>query len=339
MTTAGFNLRSWASNKSAIKTVAAKQNLLNDDLKPTVLGMRWDTISDALLYPNRAITSELSPSTKREIFRTSSKIYDPIGFLNPVLVNAKILMQEIWKRELQWDELLPPDIQENWERIAKELTSTTGTQLPRQYFPSTNKWPDDAELHIFVDASMKAYGAVAYVKSSLAKLFSFVIAKSRVAPPKRLTLPQLELTAASIGAQLCPYLEKTLPVTKVFLWSDSQIVLHWLHTTKQLKPYVANCITEIKTLTSVDNRRHCPTVDNPADLLTRGITANQFIASENWRNGPSWLLESLENWPHWTPLNSPLTNPNRRFHKRKERTDHTRRYSETTWSPSCNTSF
>ena len=94
--------------------------------------MRWDTINDALLYPNRAITSELSPSTKREVLRTSSKIYDPIGFLNPVLVNAKVLMQEIWKRELQWDKLLPPDIQENWERIAKELTPTTGTQLPRQ---------------------------------------------------------------------------------------------------------------------------------------------------------------------------------------------------------------
>ena len=109
------------------------------------------------------------------------------------------------------------------------------------------------------------------------------------------------MTAASIGARLCSYLEKTLPVTKVFLWSDSQIVLQWLHTTKQLKPYVANRITEIKTLTSVDNWKYCPTVENPADLLTRGITANRFVASENWRKGPLWLLASPENWPPWTP--------------------------------------
>ena len=69
---------------------------------------------------------------------------------------------------------------------------------------------------MFVDASTKEYDAAAYVKSSTADLSSFVTVKSRVAPLKRLTLPQLELTAASIGARLFSHLERILPVTKVF---------------------------------------------------------------------------------------------------------------------------
>ena len=209
------------------------------------------------------------------------------------------LMQEIWNHGFQLDQLLPTDLKEYWEGIAKGLTLSTHTQLPRQYFPSSSKWPEDTELHVFVDASTKAYGAVAYVKSSTADLSSFVMAKSRVAPLKRLTLPQLELTAASIGTRLYSYLERILPVTKVFFWSDSQIVLHWLYSTKQLKPYVANRVAEIKTLTTNDNWRYYPTDDNPADLLTRGITASQLIASQIWRSGPTWLLENPKAWPSW----------------------------------------
>ena len=152
-------------------------------------------------------------------------------------------------------------------------------------FHITSEWPKDAELHIFVDASTKAYGAVAYVKSSEADQASFVMAKSRVAPLKKLTLPQLELTAALIGARLGSYLRGKLHVTKTILWTDSQIVIHWLRSLKQLKPYVANRVTEIKTLTRV--WRYCPTSDNPADLLTRGISANQLKTAEIWSHGPA----------------------------------------------------
>ena len=71
-----------------------------------------------------------------------------------------------------------------------------------------------------------------------------VVAKSRVAPLKKLTLPQLELMAALIGARLAKFVQRTLTQRydslTVKLWTDSEIVLHWLNSDKTLKPFIAS---------------------------------------------------------------------------------------------------
>ena len=123
-----------------------------------------------------------------------------------------------------------------------------------------------------------------HVNSSQENHSSFVRAKLRSAPTKELTLPLLELTTAVIGARLASYLQGQLHVNKVCLWSDSQIVLHWLRCTKELKPFVANRVREIKELTSLTDWKYCPTPDNPVDLLTRSITSQQIKSSEIWKH-------------------------------------------------------
>jgi ribonuclease HI len=87
---------------------------------------------------------------------------------------------------------------------------------------------------VFVDASPKAYGAVAYLTNG--NQSSPIMAKSRVAPLKELTLPQLELMAAVVGTRLANFLFCTLfPNLRVKLWSDSEIVLHWINSSKTTK--------------------------------------------------------------------------------------------------------
>ena len=130
-----------------------------------------------------------------------------------------------------------------------------------------------------------------------------VMAKSRIAPAKELTLPQLELTAVVIGARLASYPQSQLHLSKVCLWSDSQIVL-WLRGTKELKPIVRNRVREIKELTLLTSWKYCPTSDNPTELLTRGIRFHQFESSKMWKQGPSWLPQELQ-WtagPQWKEL-------------------------------------
>lgn len=86
----------------------------------------------------------------------------------------------------------------------------------------------------------------------------------------------------------------------VKLWSDSEIVLHWLSSCKPLKQFVANRVKEIKATFAMPHWNHCPTADNPADLLTRGINAQQLQSSPLWKYGPQWLLSESQ-WPHWKP--------------------------------------
>ncbi|CAG2185026.1 unnamed protein product [Mytilus edulis] len=162
-----------------------------------------------------------------------------------------------------------------------------------QYFTGNT---NSRSLHVFVDASMKAYGAVAYMYLSKGHSAALVMAKTRVAPVKKLTLPQLELMAAVIGARLTQHLKSTLECTDVTLWSDSQIVLQWLNTSKPLKRFVSNRIKEINELTEECKWKYCPTNCNPADLLTRGITAKQFMESVLWKTGPTCLIQNEKHW-------------------------------------------
>ena len=82
-----------------------------------------------------------------------------LGFLNPITIQAKILMQELWRSGVDWDEPLNQEYKNTWLQIAKDLQGSTTIQIPRHYFIPVNG--QTMELHVFSDASTKAYGAVA----------------------------------------------------------------------------------------------------------------------------------------------------------------------------------
>ena len=149
---------------------------------------------------------------------------------------------------------------------------------------------------------MKAYGAVAYLQRD--GEVTFVMAKSRVAPLKNLTLPRLELKATVVAAQLATSVVAALLThlahLRVQLWSKSQIVLHWIFSNKPLKQFVANRVQVIHDLFPASTWSYCRTTDNAADLLTRGITHTQLKSSQLCFQGPPWLAFQ-SNWPTWSP--------------------------------------
>ncbi|XP_053406534.1 uncharacterized protein LOC123530253 [Mercenaria mercenaria] len=294
MRKAGMNLRSWTSNSEKLRSLAAADGVLDNDVIIKVLGMQWNPNTDELSFTNRSIPS-LDVITKRTILKFSSQIYDPLGLLSPVTVRAKILLQELWKSKYDWDIFLPEVIRDSWNQLVEDLNRVTDVKFSRQLLPTQN--PNSTTCrHIFVDASIKSYGAVAYFSNE--KQTRILMAKNRVAPLKTLTLPQLELMAALIGARLASHLQKSLQTPNVTFWSDSQIVLHWLTTSKPLKRFVRNRVDEINQLTGKSLWRYCPTNDNPADLLTRGISADIFLDNQLWNTGPSWLTNRVQ-WPTW----------------------------------------
>ena len=133
-------------------------------------------------------------------------------------------------------------------------------------------------------------------------LVSFVTAKTRVAPLKALTIPRLELMAALVATRLTCFVMKAVPDLNlsVFMWSDSQIVLHWLKSQKPLPTFIRNRITEMNTLLPQATWNYCPTTDNPADLLSRGTTTESLLSSSLWQHGPKWLTTPSQ-WPSFQP--------------------------------------
>ena len=207
-------------------------------------------------------------------------------------VKAKLLIQELWQNEREWDEPIPPSFKTKWLSIAKNLQEATNVCMQRRYLSQNHALNSTSYVHVFVDASPKAYGAVAYLTNE--NQSSLIMAKSRVAPLKKITLIQLEIMAAVIGTREANFLSHSLSSKyanlTIKLCSDSEIALHWINSNKSLEQFITHRITEIKNLFNASTWSHCPTDQDPADLLARGITSSQLQSSSLWQSGPIWLL-------------------------------------------------
>ncbi|GFX38401.1 integrase catalytic domain-containing protein [Trichonephila clavipes] len=110
------------------------------------------------------------------------------------------------------------------------------------------------------------------------------MSKSRLAPLKKLTLPRLELLGALIFPRLGHYLQNIFPMLKkenIYYWSDSQICIHRIKgKADDWKPFVRNRVSEIKEKTNPNRWHHCVGKSNPADKLTRGMSANEMEDDE-----------------------------------------------------------
>ncbi|XP_003382269.1 Pao retrotransposon peptidase family protein [Trichinella spiralis] len=206
--------------------------------------------------------------------------------------------------------------------VADELETLASVRVPRALMVSPKDQVRRSELHVFGDASETAFGAVAYLMTESmdgAKEVRFCLAKIRVAPVRRLSLPRLELMAALHVARLKEYVERELglPFNRSTCWSDSTIVLSWIRgDPRRWKPFVANRVQEILSRTEPSQWRHCPTADNPADKLSRGCALDTLREDKLWWNGPAWLKEPNEQWPRLTMALSPeetrLVSPERK---------------------------
>ena len=301
MSQANFNLRTWASNSAQLQSLAKQDGSAETSDTVKILGLQWNTSSDTLSLTPRIITNDAPFITKRDVLRDSSCIFDPLGLITPVTIQAKIFLQDLWGKHLQWDEPLHDELKNKWNVISQNIQNATSqTSVPRQYFQFTPSSP--VALHIFADASTKAYGAVAYLHQN--KQVAFTMSKTRVAPLKPLTLPRLELSAAVLAARLGDFIVRSLQHShfqiNTHLWSDSQIVLHWINSNKKLKQFISHRVEEITTLFPATSWHYCPTSENPADLLTRGINSQELASSSLWRLGPPWLPLEIT-WPSWNP--------------------------------------
>lgn len=203
----GFSLQKWTSNQPSIlldipsdKRISPELINFDDPLIVHALGLCWQPHKDVFQF--KLSLSNAKVVTKRSILSTIAKIFDPLGFLSPIIISAKILIQELWTLKLNWDDPLPEPVANKWHNFINGLQNLDNLTVPRWIGYRTGYV---TELHGFFDASQLAMAAVVYLRITTEDgdvTTTLIASKTKVAPLKRLTIPRLELTGAVLLTKL-----------------------------------------------------------------------------------------------------------------------------------------
>lgn len=306
LNSAKLPLRKWCSNSPSLLKQIGNTNIdplfaleIGDTDIVKSLGLLWKPFSDEFRFD---VTSNPKKDklSKRVILSDLNRVFDPLGFLTPVLIKGKIFLQQLWQIKSDWDTSLSDEIQMKWREYYSELIELKNVSIPRCAKCEMSKF---TEIHGFCDASEEAYGACVYIRSQGldGRWHSRLLcSRSRVAPLKGATIPRLELNGALVLAQLVEKVSKAWDTEchSCYLWSDSTIILSWLNAESvRLKVYVANRVSQILEITNRKQWRYVSTNENPADIITRGIKAKGLSNANLWWNGPNWLSNSNDCWP------------------------------------------
>ncbi len=304
---AGMTLRKWRTNSHALLNdippelqETADLTIRTSEEAPKALGIHWDVTHD-VLHVSTPVDIKTTATTKRVVASVTAQIFDVLGLMAPAIITAKILLQNLWKLPLKWDDPLPDAEDKLWQAWVTQLPQITTCAIPRRM--TMNNLPIVFKsLHGFADASSLAYGAVIYLRTVHEDgntNVAIVTAKARVLPLKTLTIPRAELVAASLLTKLLTYVARILdvPNAALYAWTDSAIVLHWLHKPpNSLKVFVRNRVSHIQEHLPPSHWRHVDTAENPADLLSRGCPAAELSKNQLWWKGPPWLMQDPGQW-------------------------------------------
>ena len=163
---------------------------------------------------------------------------------------------------------------------------------------------DTNKLHVFCDGSKGCYGFSCYISDG--NLSQLVFAKGKVTP-KGKSVPQIELLSVFLAFKcLSLILDSHSSCQEIHIWVDAQIVLEWILTGSKTKiQFTKNRIIDIQTLNKeIAKKYNLPIkfhniegTQNPADLITRGISAKEFTKEKHtWLAGPQWLNDE-HLWP------------------------------------------
>lgn len=305
-----MELVKWASNSGVILATIpeadrqCKYPLTLSDVEPiATLGINWDPADDSLGFRINVDTIPNEKLTKRQLLSQASRMFDPIGWLEPVTITPKLMMQQLWLLKLEWDDPIPESMNREWTAYRTNLNRLAQLKIHRWTGFTANK---SYQLHGFSDASARAYAAVVYLRvcdhDEVEKpIVSILTARSRVSPIKTVSIPRLELCGVALLADLMHRVINTIFATsnvQTFAWCDSQITLAWLQSPPaRWKVFISNRTSRILDKLPSCRFGYIRSADNPADVASRGTCPTKIINNRLWWHGPSWLTDPPSLWP------------------------------------------
>ncbi|XP_050419153.2 uncharacterized protein LOC126832434 [Patella vulgata] len=300
-----LHLHKIASNSPEVMEAFATEDLAKDlkelnfstDSLPIQrsLGLAWNLTSDTFTFQ---VSQEIKPFTRRGILSTINSLFDPFGFVAPVVIQGKILLRNLMSSTTDWDEPLPTKQLTEWDKWRCSLQHLDNLRIPRMY-SDTSYGIARKELHIYSDASEKAVAAVAYMRTTYTDgnhHVGFILGKAKLAPTSGHTIPRLELCAAVLAVEIHDIIQEHLDITPdvITFHTDSKVVLGYIYNrTRRFYLYVTNRIDRIRKSTIPLQWQFIPTDKNPADLGTRSVPASDLEHSV-WRKGPTHLYQKQQ---------------------------------------------
>ncbi|XP_076047322.1 uncharacterized protein LOC143028845 [Oratosquilla oratoria] len=270
---------------------------LTSNMHSKVLGIKWDVKNDCFFFVSKGVQTQ--NVTRRVMLSQLASTYDPLGLILPIIIPAKILLQEVTSLKISWDENIPISLCQKWLKWIASLFEISRLCFPRCVLPLELNGCT-SELHHFCDASEIVFGACTYIRTinqDRKVHVALLASKARVAPIKGVTIPRLEISAAVEAAKLDVVVRRELdiPLLKSNFWSDSTIALAYIQNeTRRFKTFVANRVTVIRQVSEANQWYHV-SEENPADVLSRGCFVDNLTVS--WFNGSSFLSNYMCAWP------------------------------------------
>ena len=321
---AGMPNKGWtySGDKCSDTVVIGKET---DEKEEKVLGMTWIPSTDSFKFnvalKFRSGTSEVKicteeeframseslPITRRSVLANVARVFDPSGFLTPIILQAKLLMRESWSNPgLGWDDPLPDVLKSRWVDLLASMLRLQDLVIPRSLWPM-EEVVGLPSLVVFTDGSAMAFGAVAYIRWQLTGgsfWTRLVMAKGKIAPKGVTSIPRLELNGAVIGTRVKNFLTKdtSLEFSHVYHLVDSSTVLGYVHKESgNFRMYEGVRVAEIQSSTSFEDGLllgwfWVTGEINPADWCTKPRPVADLV-SDFWLSGPQFLSLDVSQWP------------------------------------------
>ena len=265
-----------------------------------MLGIKWSLETDEFYFDSG--TLELNkPVTKRRLLAVTNSVYDPLGFLAPAILEARVIYRSACRERSNWDEPLSDLIRTKWERWCKSLSNLQDLRILRCCLVESK--PLGLQLHVFSDASSYAKGCVCYLRVTRGNEPAdchLIMAKALLADEEKRTIPQLELEAATDAVMMARIVKRELDLEdcECKYWTDSTAVLLSLRADrKQFPVFFKNRLARIQQYTSIHDWMYVPTGLNSVDQASRGTNAAALIKTGTWLSGPEFLCGDPKTWP------------------------------------------
>ena len=312
----GFRLTKWCSNKrevlSTIPEEERAKSVANLEIEQlpieSTLGLKWNAELDQFVWEiSKEKMSAIydKPVTRRSLLSVIYSVFDPLGFIAPFTMKAKLLLQTLCRKKVTWDADIEEPERAQWERWIGDLADLENVHVNRCFKPDDFGKVETVELHVFSYASRVGYAAVAYLRfvNTEGRIWcAFVIGKTRLAPVREISIPRLELSrsAAVVSVKLRVLVQRELDMilNHVYHWTDSTSVLKCINNeTKRFHTFESNRLTVILNESSRNEWRYVNTDVNSADDGSKGMKLRDFLKNDRWIAGPPFLWKEKSYWP------------------------------------------